>query len=320
MTVMKMRNWLRSHGNGIHSSTPQQGFTLVELLVVIAIIAILIALLVPAVQKVRAVAANTSCVNNMKQIGLGLHAYHDVYRCFPPMQWGHPNDTQNEWQGWMYGILPYVGQDALHEQGRSQDWESNAWSTIVPTYLCPADQREHAGLIYDISGIYGGQQLELKYALTSYVGVVGKNYTVDPHVDWDEDGVFGGEVGVKISQISDGLTNTLMVGERPPPPSKSLGAWASNSHGDNCLWAISGPFYYSQSGNFGSQPCPARSYFSPGDLLSNCHAHHFWSFHSGGGNWLLCDGSVRFMDYSAGTTVIPLMATINGGEVLPPED
>jgi prepilin-type processing-associated H-X9-DG protein len=64
------------------------------------------------------------------------------------------------------------------------------------------------------------------------------------------------------------------------------------------------------------QPCPDRSYFSPGDLASDCHANHFWSFHSGGGNWLLCDGSVKFMDYSAGKTVIPAMASISGGEVI----
>jgi prepilin-type processing-associated H-X9-DG protein len=67
-------------------------------------------------------------------------------------------------------------------------------------------------------------------------------------------------------------------------------------------------------------PCPMPVYFSPGDLSNKCHGNHFWSFHSGGGNWLLCDGSVRFMSYTAGTTVIPDMASIAGGEEIPPLD
>src|SRR5437773_7818733 len=98
------------------------GFTLIELLVVIAIIAILIALLVPAVQKVREAAARTQCVNNLKQIGLGLHNYHDVRKSLPPggaddmPPWGTATSPSTWGAGWMAFLLPYIEQDPLFKQ------------------------------------------------------------------------------------------------------------------------------------------------------------------------------------------------------------
>src|SRR5262245_26390448 len=89
-------------------SAPRRGFTLIELLVVIAIIAILIAMLVPAVQKVRAAAARTACLNNLKQIGLAMHAYHDAARCLPNSQL--PSPTQRSWAP---DLLPYLEQANL---------------------------------------------------------------------------------------------------------------------------------------------------------------------------------------------------------------
>jgi prepilin-type N-terminal cleavage/methylation domain-containing protein/prepilin-type processing-associated H-X9-DG protein len=308
-----------------------RAFTLIELLVVIAIIGVLVALLVPAIQKVRAAAANSQCVNNMKQIGLAVLGYHDVNKCFPAGAWNQP------W-GWMFDILPFIEQDAIHKQGL-QDFDLTVATNIIATYLCPADPRENAGWLAQTTtssvrhlGVPVGHPL--RYGRTSYLGVLGKEFPTQVTGINYGDGVFGGwgdadfsdpsrRIGkIKLDDVTDGTSNTVMVGERPPGPNDddfigetwAWGAWLGWI-GDNMLWAI-----VDTNSSFFIYDCPGQYYFSQGDLKNKCHTNHFWSFHNGGGNWLLCDGSVRFMSYSAGTEIIPPMATINGGEILPPID
>jgi hypothetical protein len=152
---------------------------------------------------------------------------------------------------------------------------------------------------------------------------VGQNSTLD----WD--GVFGGLVGINKQQITDGLSNTLMAGERPPSLDKNWGWWSSTTN-DNALWAIgqiptfglaydSAGDWTGEGSSLSGSPCPTRSYFSRGELTNYCDVNHFWSFHDGGGYWLLCDASVHFKTYDAGITIIPSMATIAGGELVPVE-
>jgi prepilin-type N-terminal cleavage/methylation domain-containing protein/prepilin-type processing-associated H-X9-DG protein len=306
------------------------GFTLIELLVVIAIIAVLIALLVPAVQKVRTAAANAQCANNLKQIGLALHQYHDHFNGFPTPRGCVGWDGDPQWVGWMYAILPFIEQDAIYK--------SKAWSSIIPTYLCPADSRENAGGVW--TPPHGGF---FPIALTSYLGVVGNNpdYALDGESSvWendqgetravsDFDGVMGRHSGVKLTQIVDGTSSTLLVGERPPsgdgPSGDGYWGWWPSNISDAALFAnsgtngMAGPAGDSHGDGSGS-PCPHNMYFSPGNLADFCHVNHFWSFHPGGGNWLLCDGSVHFVAYTAGIDIIPAMATIAGNEKVPPLD
>jgi prepilin-type processing-associated H-X9-DG protein len=197
----------------------------------------------------------------------------------------------------MYEILPYLDQGALYKQGQSRDFtiQENAWATIVPAFLCPADPRENAG-----GTKAGPPDTPYPFGPTSYLGVLGQRgivYDWGSQANWD--GVFRADKGVKLSEITDGHSNTLMVGERPPPSYKLWGAWMGDV-GDNLLWAIvEGSF------DIGGQPCPEPFYFSPGDLANDCHVNHFWSFHTGGGNWLLCDGSVHFIPYTAGIDINP---------------
>src|SRR5262249_38380177 len=118
----------------------------------------------------------------------------------------------------------------------------------------------------------------------------------------------------KMTAIPDGLSNTVMVGERPPFPRDDWGAWAYE-HLDSTLGIANTFFVYSRDQN--NNLCPVGpQYFQPGNQNNPCDMHHFWSNHSGGGNWLLGDGSVRFMTYAAGPVVLVQMATKDGGEVI----
>ena len=219
-------------------------------------------------------------------------------------------------------------QDDLYRQLQSPEY-FKATATFISAYLCPSDPRENAGGTYQWHVFDDGLNLSLtlELAMTSYQGIRGKSGKDWPAMSFDQQGVFAWPdsdwaapaTGVRMSQISDGLSNTVMVGERPPPPDNSAGWW----YFADSLWTImEGPplrwSFTDSKGNGKGTPCPAPAYFSPGDLTDYCHTSHFWSFHPGGGNWLLCDGSVRFMPYSAATIVIPAMATIAGGEEIPP--
>jgi prepilin-type N-terminal cleavage/methylation domain-containing protein/prepilin-type processing-associated H-X9-DG protein len=276
-------------------------FTLIELLVVIAIIAILIALLVPAVQKVRAAAAQTTCQNQMKQIGLALHNYHGVHKRFPPGRSKTNYTSAYTYPGWMHHILDHLEQTAI--QGKEQATALSTRGDLIRNFLCPADLRDL------IPATVGGTTR----GFTSYLAVTGS--------DWN-DGVFQADSkGVPILDIQDGASNTVMVGERPPNPNL---VWGEHLLSDfdtilpvkNTLMIPTSPYETSML------PAPYNCnikvpyFFTLGKVDDNCDLYHYWSFHSEGANWIFADGSVRFINYNAGLTVIPQLATRSGQEVM----
>ena len=274
------------------------GFTLIELLVVIAIIGILNGLLVPAVQKVREAAARTQCQNNLKQIGLALHGYHDVNHRFPPGYWaGGPyfdgvNDTSPGW-AWAVFILPYLEQNNAYRQFQFDQPVQNfpAIQTMVRVYLCPSDITPEGA--FPVPDAFGNTVCLA--APSSYAACVGgdESETSDPAGL----GVFYRNSQTRLTDISDGTSSTILIGER---------AWAHA----NGVWAGAIPGGVIKRGSY--NPCrpiiPGAWY--PAGTLTLAHAHlnnaladpdgsggmdDFSSRHFGGAFFAFADGSVRFL-------------------------
>jgi len=330
-----------------------RGFTLIELLVVIAIIAILIALLLPAVQQAREAARRTQCKNNMKQIGLALHNYHDVHKLFPPASiYTYPNLAPNlapSNYSWIMMILPYFDQGPLYQQidstrplyGQLIDGKEIS-SLLLPAMLCPSD-----------TGYGRGNKHGL--AWTNYAGAEGYDW----HLRQGHrlSGMFEIFTPVAIRDVADGTSNTIAVGETTAhgykngairtsgtgvPRQGNDGVFrsmllATNSNGDVNVGPLLDPEGTPRgagSGN-GTWWRSAPYAFQPTFLAAwgpNAHWAGSSSPHTGGAQYLLADGSVRFISENIDTGNWPSttpalhlpesggiwmnLNTFNGGEVV----
>jgi prepilin-type N-terminal cleavage/methylation domain-containing protein/prepilin-type processing-associated H-X9-DG protein len=305
----------------IHSIARNRvGFTLIELLVVIAIIAVLIGLLLPAVQKVREAANRIHCMSNLKQIATALHSYHDTNNFFPhaydaralfldpsktPVTNGR--STTIVTKSWATLILPFIEQDNLDHAGYDTYHQRD-----VSIYACPSDPR--GGGVYIGTNSYGVQ------GLTDYLAVTGTmTFIGNPDTGWTRpkcNGVIYESSRTRIADITDGTSNTLLAGERPPSPDLFWGWWTWSAF-DASLGVRDTFAVYEVTGEFPTVLCTSffPENYRPGNSRNNCDTHHFWSMHPGGGNWIYADGSVRFMDYQS-NAILPALATRNGGEVV----
>lgn len=376
----------------------KRGFTLIELLVVIAIIAVLIALLLPAVQQAREAGRRTQCANNLKQIGLGLHNYNDVFGCFPPgrMSPDKGNSTLPCWYGAVSvhaHLLPYL--DGVQsrelfntETGRVRNGTPNCWDNTTAVgiqhkvFVCPSE----------------AMQLPNNIGSTLVPGVPGTNYrynvgvTACQGVSWNDDGtvgtntlheaqckremfgMFGNQGVVKVRDVTDGLSKTAAFSERIcgdftnpagdfSKTNKSLiisvaavagqSIQASTADVVNACMAI--PTGWNGGGVINAG-IDADTGWAVGSFLSTMYGHlngpnseffdcnnSGWpdgpnemvslnprSYHGGGVNVLLADGSVTFIGnsidsnldttstpkYTIGKGIWQAMGTRNGGEVV----
>ncbi|HLW65783.1 MAG TPA: DUF1559 domain-containing protein [Gemmataceae bacterium] len=291
----------------------RSAFTLIELLVVIAIISILIGLLLPAVQKVRAAAARTQCQNNLKQIGLAMHNYHDQFGHLPPGYYDvapWPQNDQGPGWGWGSFILPNLEQDNVYKLidfnlsvGSGNANIVKARTTFLKVFQCPADPNSQQ--TFTISDGSGGSWV---LARGSYVACNG-NDGVDDNTTPPHSGAFvRGVTGYRFGEILDGLSNTFFVGERCTTMSWST--WVGFPTGAQDP-SIRAPGDFSGGSALVLGHCgphlPNDSIVTDADAMS--------SGHTAGVNFLFGDGSVRIINNSISQPTYDALATRAAGDV-----
>lgn len=294
------------------------GFTLIELLVVIAIIGVLIGLLLPAIQKVRESANRMKCANNLRQLALALHQYHDANGTFPvgrqvdPLQAGQTNPVT---VSWLARILPFIEQGNIKydvTQAGGSAANLPAVQTQLALYLCPSAPPERKA-----PGNWGVTD----YAAT--MGVTRNNSLVVPLPPNDAtgQGILGNNATRSLADVLDGASTTLLLTECGGKPqiwhvgvkvgdNAQLAAWGSHEGG---VVTVDGT---TPDGNAILGPCALNcaNIVQPNGTGFNSE---IYAFHSGGANAAFGDGSVRFLKANATMSTVAALITRNGSEVVP---
>jgi prepilin-type N-terminal cleavage/methylation domain-containing protein/prepilin-type processing-associated H-X9-DG protein len=303
-----------SYQTWMNRTQRRSGMTLIEMIVVMAIISILMALLLSSVQKVRATAARTACLSNARQVALATLNYHATHQGLPPAldrKFLPPrlyDVTSDGGQAWLTAVLPQLKQraiyDAAEETYRLEFHHlpvpgEHISKTVIPTYVCPADRRTHI-------------EVEAKSsATTCFLGNIGTSrYGTDGAMQFDR--------RTSLTQITDGASQTILFGERPPgTPAAPYGTWFTGWGMNVAIYGQVMHIGNPEAIDSGAVNClTAYEPLRPG-ATDGCHMAHYFSLHPGGAVFGFADGSCRFLTYSLGATPhFKSMITRSDGEIV----
>jgi prepilin-type N-terminal cleavage/methylation domain-containing protein/prepilin-type processing-associated H-X9-DG protein len=310
---------------------PRPGFTLIELLVVIAIIGVLVGLTLPALQSAREAARRSQCQNNLKQIGIALHGYHDRNGSLPPgyiseWDWLRRIETGPGW-GWGSRILPDLEQQALYDSiDFNRPMHAPEFDTVrltrLAVFICPTDTMprtwtaKNGSVWVQGGGIFSAEDPICDVAGANYVGVFGLS---EPGVDGE--GVFFRGSTVSFGDITDGLSQTTCVGERSVRLNAGRGhaTWSGAVPGAQ-LWSCAPDPFDPDAGTCRKEDGSGMTLghtgegFGPGDPMGD--VNQFLSRHGRGAYFLFCDGHVRFLRQSMDYRIYKALSTRAGGEVI----
>ncbi|WP_254509380.1 DUF1559 domain-containing protein [Anatilimnocola floriformis] len=295
-----------------------RAFTLVELLVVIAIIGVIVALLLPAVQAAREAARRMSCQNNLRQFGIALHNYHDTHGVFPPQRLEEPN------HGWMSMMLPQIEQGNLHAIYKfNVNWQhvdnQPAVTTKIKIAVCPsapgANRRDTV--------------VTNKFAAVSDYAIPGNVapalYTGNGlPAAGDTRGIISGNAGTRMAEVTDGLSNTILLLEDAGRPEFWLrGKRGPASTNDGCGNAdvvdgrVKGAGWADPASDIPPHSFAVNGLTCPGPCVMNCtNNNEAYSFHPGGISIVLGDSSVRFLSDTISVRTFAAMITCGCGELI----
>ncbi len=306
----------------------RSAFTLIELLVVIAIIALLIGLLLPAVQKVRSAAARLQCANNMKQLALATSNYELTYGNYPPS-----NTNSAPFHGWAALILPYIEQENVkNTYVFTANWfdtvNTAARSTQIKTYQCPASNGNRIGE----SAFLDGSGTTYKGASWDYTNLSVVALPLLTYLNYPDPASYPSiwrgvmsSLGSSIAQITDGLSNTILFSEdsnRPEYWVKGVRVYDRiPPFGGAAAGSTSGGVWADHLKGFGIEGTSADGNTLVGECAINCNnSYEIYSFHSGGANAAMADGSVRFLRESMTIRTLAALTTRGAGEVISGEN
>jgi prepilin-type N-terminal cleavage/methylation domain-containing protein len=349
-------------------SRQRRAFTLIELMVVLTIIAILAGLLLAAVQRARAAASRIQCANNLKQIGLALHNYHEVWQRLPPsvnnapplrsappvpLHWSYcwrtlllPHlDGDSKWRqavaleqigspppptfSW-----PFPAQPAAQYQFTCDPRYFGPFSLADRVFVCPSDPRtletqESQGPSVALSSYLGVSGIDLWAWSTTPTGPQNLRGVMVPTNKYKPGNVYNqpefnpSTEGTRLTDITDGTSNTLLVGERPPSHGLDFGWCYGCTLGQDLEGTLDttlgvNEVNLQQSGVPEIDACPPGPYFfSPGRIDNPCDAFHYYSPHPGGAYFLCADASVHFLSYGIDNATLRALASMSGGEAAP---